>query len=58
MIIDSSNNYWYLSTRPHFLLVYWLKNSRGMLGEEEKFVNHEPKSDLQGEGQKQTGHRD
>ena len=29
-----------------------------MLGEEEKFVNHEPKSELQGEGQKQTGHRD
>ena len=29
-----------------------------MLGEEKKFVNHEPKSDLQGEGQKQTGHRD
>ena len=47
MIISSSNNYWYLSTRPHFLLVYWLKNSRGMVGEEEKFVNHEPKvSDL------------
>ena len=47
MIIIISYNYWYLSTRPHFLLVYWLKNSRGMLGEEEKFVNHEPKvSDL------------
>ena len=48
MIISSNNNYRYLSTRPHFLLVYWLKNSRGMLGEEvKKFVNHEPKvSDL------------
>ena len=32
----SGNTGVYLSKRPHFLLVYWSNNARGMVGEHKK----------------------